>query len=56
MCVCVCVYMYVIAAITVAHYALYLLCSNSTHSMSKFHDTSLVMFSVCAENLPVAMV
>lgn len=46
----------VIAAIAIAHYVLYLLCSNWTQSMSKCHDTSLVMSSVCAENLPVAMV
>ena len=47
---------HVIAAITVANYILYLLCSNWTQPMSKCHDTSLVMSSVCAENLLVAMV
>jgi hypothetical protein len=47
---------HVIAAITKANYALYLLYSNWTQFMSKCCDTSVVMSSVCAENLPVAMV
>jgi len=38
---------HVLAAIIIANYAVYLLCSNWTQSMSKCHDTSVVMSSVC---------
>jgi len=44
------------SCLTIANYALYLLCSNWTQSMSKCHDTSIVMSRECAENLQVAMV